>query len=320
MFGINLPAGLGTVFRKELSDHLSGKRFLILFALILVTSLASIYVAGMTIRGMAARAQNDDFVFLLLFTSGKSSLPSFLSFLGFLGPLVGLALGFDSINGEYTRGSLIRLLSQPIHRDSVINGKFLAGISVISIMLISLILLVTGMGLLILGIFPTGAEIARMTVFILLSIVYVAFWLGLSILFSILFRQTTTSALAGIATWLFFTIFVSIIAGVFADSIMPLYQGAGPQQILRHEILQQYLERLSPTTLYYEATTMILTPQLRTLNPVQIQQLEGAIPSTLPLGISLSLIWPHIAGLIALTFVCFAFSYGIFMRQEIRAT
>jgi ABC-type transport system involved in multi-copper enzyme maturation permease subunit len=25
-------------------------------------------------------------------------------------------------------------------------------------------------------------------------------------------------------------------------------------------------------------------------------------------------------GLIALTFMCFAFSYGIFMRQEIRAT
>ncbi len=319
MFRINLPAGLGAVFRKEFSDHLTGKRFLILLALILVTSLASIYVAGMTIRGMAEKV-NNEFVFLLLFTAGESSLPSFLSFLGFLGPLVGLALGFDSINGEYARGSLVRLLSQPIHRDSVINGKFLAGAAVISLMLTSLVLLVAGMGLVILGVFPTETELARMVVFIFLSIVYVSFWLGLSIMLSTLFRQSTTSALAGIAAWLFFTIFLGILAGVAADALAPVQQDAEPVQILRHETLKQHLERLSPTTLYYEATTIVLSPYIRTLSPVLIQQLEGAIPSSLPLEISLSLIWPHIAGLIALTFLCFALSYAVFMRQEIRVT
>ncbi|GAW93511.1 ABC transporter permease [Calderihabitans maritimus] len=318
MVKISPPVGLGAVFKKELSDHLTGKRFIIFFTLILITSLASIYVAGMTIRETAAAAKNE-FVFLLLFTSGESSLPSFLAFLGFLAPLAGLALGFDSINGEYNRGTLIRLLAQPIHRDSVINGKFLAGVAVISIMLVALVLLVAGMGILLLGVFPTGEEMARMLVFIILSIIYVSFWMGLSILFSILFRQTTTSALAGMAAWLFFTIFVSIIAGVVADALLPLPQEATAAEIMRHQTLEQYLQRLSPTTLYYEATTVVLTPQARTLGPVYITQLEGAIPSSLPLEISVSLIWPHIVGLVALTFVCFAFSYAIFMRQEIRA-
>jgi len=32
------------------------------------------------------------------------------------------------------------------------------------------------------------------------------------------------------------------------------------------------------------------------------------------------IVWPHITGLIGLTAVCFAVSYVLFMRQEIRAT
>ena len=61
-------------------------------------------------------------------------------------PLVGIAFGFDGINSERAQGTLSRLLAQPIHRDDVINGKFVAGIAVIALMLTALVVLVDGAG------------------------------------------------------------------------------------------------------------------------------------------------------------------------------
>lgn len=313
-----LGEGAGVILRKEVSDHFASKRLLILFGLVAVTCLSSVYVTAMTIRQSAAEAAETGFVFLLLFSTSGASLPSFLSFFGFLGPLVGLTLGFDSINGERIRGTLGRVLAQPIHRDAVINGKFLAGLYTVSLMLLALVLLVSGIGIRLTGIPPTGSEASRLACFFILSVIYVAFWLSVSILFSVIFRQAATSALAAIAVWIFFTIFAGLLAGLVADAIVPLGSDPLPLELLRHQRIQMALSRLSPSTLYYEATSVLLTPHLRTLGPVFLEQLEGAIPGALPLRQALLLIWPDVTGLLAATLVCFAVSYVIFMRQEIR--
>ena len=83
-------------------------------------------------------------MFLRLFTTSGDGIPSFVSFISLLGPLVGLTLGFDAINGERSRGTLNLLIAQPIHRDAVINGKFLAGLTVIAGMVCALGLLISG--------------------------------------------------------------------------------------------------------------------------------------------------------------------------------
>ncbi|REJ33514.1 MAG: ABC transporter permease, partial [Bacillota bacterium] len=133
--------------RKELADNLLGSRFVILAGLVFVTTLAGLYVAAQTIRNNVGTGVFDQFVFLKLFTTGdpQRQLPSLVSFLAFFTPLVGLALGFDAINGEESRRTLSRLLAQPIHRDAVINGKFVAGLLTIALMLAGLALLVFGL-------------------------------------------------------------------------------------------------------------------------------------------------------------------------------
>src|SRR5579871_4912988 len=130
--------GLVPVFRKELADHFSSKRFVILFLLVMISGIGAAYVAAQSIRDELRTANATSSVFLLLFTASNGNLPSFI---GFLGPLVGLALGFDAINGEQALGTLSRLLAQPIYRDSVINGKFLAGLTTIAVMLVCITLL-----------------------------------------------------------------------------------------------------------------------------------------------------------------------------------
>ena len=69
-------------------------------------------------------------------------------------PLLGLAFAFDAVNGERSEGTLPRLLAQPIYRDDVINGKFVAGMAVIGLVLVSVVVLIAGFGMLRLGIVP----------------------------------------------------------------------------------------------------------------------------------------------------------------------
>lgn len=79
------------------------------------------------------------------------------------------------------------------------------------------------------------------------------------------------------------------------------------------------LMRLAPSELFNEATTTLLMPSVRSLGPLTMEQVQGAIPSPLPLGQSLLVVWPQLTGLIAATVICFAISYIMFMRREIRS-
>lgn len=314
----NKRAGLKALYRKELADHFTSKRFIIVLLLIAVTGLASIYSAGMGIQE-AVSQEGNEFVFLRLFTSSGSSLPSFISFISFLGPLVGLALGFDSINGERSRGTLSRLVSQPIYRDAVINGKFLAGVTVIVVMVFSLGLIIGGMGIIMTGIPPTLEELVRIFLFLIFTVVYMSLWLSVSLLFSLVFRHAATSALSVIALWLFFAIFMGLLAGLIANSLFPVNSDSPLSVVLNNNRWQQNISRISPTTLYNEAVVTMLNPGVRALGPVLMDQVQGAIPGSLPMGQSVLLVWPHLTGLLALTMICFAISYICFMRQEIRA-
>ena len=72
-----------------------------------------------------------------------------------------IALAFDAINGEYSRRTMSRILAQPIYRDALLAGKFLGGLLVLAICLVTLWLLMTGLGILLLGLPPSGEEVLR---------------------------------------------------------------------------------------------------------------------------------------------------------------
>ncbi len=308
--------GLWALYHKEMRDHIRSRRFLLILGLIALTSFASLYGALTGIRDVAA--DNSDFIFLKLFTTSGSSIPSFLSFIALLGPFVGLTLGFDAINSERASGTLNRLASQPIYRDSIINGKFLAGAAVIFGMVFSMGIIIAAMGMLLTGMVPEAEEVGRIFVFLFLTGVYICFWLGLSILFSVVCRHAATSALAVIACWLFFAIFMSLLAGIIANALYPVDGVRGMFNAVKNYSCEQNLNRLSPYYLYSEAVTTILNPNIRSVNVVTMSQLSGAIAGYLSFGQSLLLIWPHLTGMCAMTLVTFAVSYISFMRQEIR--
>ncbi len=303
---------------KEITDHVKSWRFIILIVLIAFTCLGSLYTA-LSNFGQAVKPNDPDgsFFFLKLFTLSDGTLPPFIIFISFLGPLLGIALGFDAVNSEQNKGTLSRVMSQPIHRDYLINAKFVGALTVISVMLFALGFLVMGFGLIEIGIPPTAEEFLRMVAFIVVSIFYVAFWLNLAILFSIQFRQAATSALACIAIWLFFSVFYSMIINLIGKVLAPP-ETASMHQVIAYQKFMLNLMRLAPGELFNEATSTLLMPSVRSLGPLTMEQVSGAIPSPLPLGQSLLVVWPQLTGLIAATVLCFALSYFSFMRREIR--
>jgi ABC-2 type transport system permease protein len=262
---------MSVVFWKELADHFSSRRFMILLILIVFSGLWAAYATGQAIR------QNTDtvpsqYAFLLLLTSSGETLFSLATFLGFFGPLVGITLGFDSISGEYARGTLSRVLSQPIYRDSFINGKFFAGLTTVAVMWGSILLLVIGLGTTILGFPPTNEEIWRMLIFTMVGIFYVGFWLALAMLFSLLFQKTVTAALASMAVWLFLSLFVSVVSAGIAGLIVP--EATTPEALARRAGVENVIDRISPSTLFSESVGILLNPAARVFGMALQSQAE----------------------------------------------
>jgi ABC-2 type transport system permease protein len=312
-------SGLGVVMLKELSDHLTSVRMRVLEWLVVLVALAALYGAIQQIKDTTAE---DPFLFLRLFTTSRDPLPSFVSFLSFLVPLMAIGLGFDAVNGEHNRRTLSRILSQPIYRDALLFGKFLAGLVTLSISLITLWLLVIGLGLFLIGIPPGAEEIARSFVFLLVTIVYAGVWLALALLFSILFRSAATAALVTLGLWLLVTFIWPVLSGALAQIIVPpdpRYTALGLQTPGTAQ-LEQILARFSPSTLYAEIVVALLDPTTRALGPIYLSQLQGAVlGAPLPFAESVLIAWPQMVGMIATAIVLFVIGYVIFQRQEVRA-
>jgi len=295
----------GVVTIKEIADHFTSILVVVLMVLIVATAVAVVRGAVDQIKEITAE---DPFLFLRLFTRG-GPLP-LVALLSFLVPLIAIGLGFDAVNGEHNRRTLSRILSQPIYRDALLFGKFLGALLTLTIALLVLWLLVVGLGLLFIGIPPGGEEIARAFVFLLVTIVYAGVWLALAMLFSILFRSPATAALITLGLWLFVTLIWPALAPAIAVAVYP----SDDQATLI--IAAQALSRLSPSTLYGEIVVALLNPATRTLGPIYLSQLQGAVVGApLPLTESIMIAWPQIVGMIAAAIGLFVVGYIIFQRQ-----
>jgi ABC-2 type transport system permease protein len=325
-------AGTFTVAQKELRDQFGSKRFMILFGLVLLLSSLAAY------QGVDFIRDNENAGFMYIFSGTQMSF-SFIQTMVYFGPLLGLALGFDAINKERANGTLSILLGQPIFRDSVINGKFLAGAAALATLVVGTIGIMSGLAIPMLGFGPTMTEASKIVILTLLTIVYLVFWMTLGILYSVLTKKTSTSIMASIATWLTCSIVISILASVVSGFLVPLPGGTfrpgvqegpggpGGFNITRFQISEEYMaamqrrstlttaiQKLSPTNLYQEAASDILGVFRGLMGGRGFQEFQR----TLTLTEALAANWANIAAIVVGLVICFAGSYMMFLRSEIR--
>jgi ABC-2 type transport system permease protein len=322
-------AGWTVVASKEFGDHVLSARFVVLGLIMALAAAVPLYFVGAQVRESAQNAKDFPALFVALFwltpsVNDQLALPSVVGFLTLVGPLLGLAFAFDSINGERSNGTLPRLLSQPIHRDDVVNGKFAAGLAVIALVLLVMVGAVTAFALIRLGIVPEPAEVFRIVLWLLVTLTYIALWLAFGMLLSVAIRRAATSALVGFGTWFLLTILgAQLIVPLIGGLIAPLAGAESAQDQLRSIGIQEGLLRLLPDTLYREASLTLLNPQVTTVSTPatlgQYAQAQQRIPSLFSFDQSFLLVWPQIVALVAMMVACFALAYVLFMRQEVRA-
>jgi ABC-2 type transport system permease protein len=313
--------GVGVVTRKELSDHLSSMRMLIIELLVVVTGVVVVLVSLQQIRDVTAE---DPFLLLRVFTRSGEQL-SFVFVLTLLVPLIAIGLGFDLVNSEYNQRTLSRVLSQPIYRDALLFGKFLAGLATIAISLTAMWMVVIGLALAALGVPPNGEELARAALMLFVTIAYAGVWLALAMLFSVLFRSAATAALSALGLWLFISILWPFLSSHLVNVFVPASPGSA-DELLNTIATHQAVRRLSPGALFGEIVTVLLDPAVRSTQQSQLAAMglalvePGSIPGApLPLLQSVLIVWPQMVSLVAGTIVLFVIGYVIFQRQEVRA-
>lgn len=313
------------IIRKELADYFNSIRFLVLFLLVLVAGGCGLYAAQQGVRAALEQSKavtEGGFVFLALFTSSWAGLPILTLAIAIIVPITGIVLGFDTINSERSGGTMSRLLAQPVYRDSVINGKFLAGIIAMTIMVGTTLLLVAGYGLRMIGVPPNAEEIIRLFLYGFLTIIYGAFWMGLSMLFSVIFRKAAGSLLVPIVIFLifyFFWVFLGFGQAI-ASAVAPITPGTDTAVQIQQAGLQDTILRLSPSYLFQETYIVLLVPMWKGLGAITYGALAYMLPNPISLSQCLLAVWPHMVGIVSLSAICFGVSYIIFMKQEIRAT
>ena len=309
--------GTGIVLAKEAADQLSGTRMVVIEALVFLIALALAWFSTLTIRESIGQSP---FLFLRLLTMAPDPIPfSFIEMVGLVTPIIAIALGFDAVNAEFNQRTLSRILAQPIYRDALLLGKFLARLLALAIALLSLWLLVLGVGFLRLGLPPSGEELVRMLGFLVATIAYGGVWLAVAFLFSILFRAPATAALGALGLWLVFSFFWLLLISPLAATLI-----AGPPENIfgpNIEYIQtsQALDRVSPNKLYNEIAIALLHPEARSTGVLLFYTRGMLLGAPLPAAQSFILVWPQITGLIAAMILIFAVGYIVFQRQEIRA-
>jgi ABC-2 type transport system permease protein len=314
-------AGAFTIAEKEMKDQFGSKRFLIFFGFIVLLSCLAAYQGADYIKN------NTQATFLYIFSGARWSF-SFIQVMVLFGPILGMAMGFDAINEEKTTGTLSVLLGQPIYRDSVINGKILAGSASLAVIGFGTIAITSGVSIPLIGYGPTGSEVIRILTMGVLTVLYLVFWLSIGLLFSVVAKKPSTSMLASIGTWMFFSIVLSILVNVFANVLFPMPIGRFVdlgQQGGRVQVLEEYrsimqsraefrngISRFNPTQLYQDIITDVLG--LRT----GLALLSQEFVRVMGLGEALATNWANITVWVVGLVICFAVSYLLFLRIEIR--
>ena len=310
--------GSTVIIQKELAENFTSRRFITTYILIFLSSVATSFLGFQELARAGLTRFENEVIFLVLFSGAASPTPSFIFFLSVLASILGIALGFDAVNRELASGTLVRLLSNPLYRDSILIGKIVGGFITIALVIGSVIGITVGVDILLAGFGPTLEGALRIFYFTVATILYSWVWFSMALFFSTVFNRIATSALTSLAAWIFLSFFTGMLASVIAQILIPVTIFSPVELLIAREELRLALSRISPSVLFTEVASAFLNPQIRTLGPIYIYSRELPTPAPLTIDETLAITWPHLAAFVAEITIFLTLAYLMFMRKEIR--
>lgn len=325
------------VAEKEFRDHLTSKVFLMVFVILMLVTIV------MMAQGMA------DYNYMIdqykKNGADVSMMPSALTVYGTLNKGFGygigvltsillflsIVMGFDLITREREEGTLKSLLSHPVYRDAVINGKFLGGMAVLAVAVGSVFLVSLAI-MLFYGMVPSGDDLLRLVLYFSGALLYCAVFFAIATLFSAAMSSSAMSILGALGL-----AFCLIFVPVFAPNIASLTMGPAPEYGFGHmpgDDIQQYytqkqmitdaISTVSPAYSFGEkiGPAIISNQDARPRPPLFGSLYQSAtepdIYTSPSVWDSLATCWMDILALLIEMVVPLAASYILFMRSDVR--
>ena len=238
---------LFNVARKEFTDHITSRRFIIILGLLLVISTISIY-DGIEQYNNSLEAYTEQLQHMEEFddpyTSWMPQKPSIMyvfismmSYMTMLGGILAIAIGFDLVSKEKETRSLKTLLSHPVYRDEIINGKALGGVGALGFAMALALAIAIAM-LLLFSVVPTLEEFAAVLVFEAVSLGFLLAYFAVALTMSTMAKESGNALIYTLV--IFFAVssllpmFGAMAANAFAgDPPEPPEMGPMPKEVVR---------------------------------------------------------------------------------------
>lgn len=209
-----------TISKKEFSDHITSRRFLlILFIICLVLGVAA--ANGVTNYNDALEKYKNGYEGYLFFPSILLVFNQITNSIGLdgLGAIIGIAIGFDLVSGEREGRSLKTTLSQPVYRDEVINGKAIGGITSLSIITLAGFLTILAI-FLIIGIVPSVDEFFLIGVIWLITLLFMISAFSLALMSSVLAKTSSGALIMSLIILFTLMYIIPVGGGEFGTSVL----------------------------------------------------------------------------------------------------
>jgi len=320
------------IAKKEFSENLRSMRFMVLFGIFIVMLLLSAYQGAQDYQKELKQYNEAMSGYSGSGYSVKIDLPKpsilsafehliYGSSVAIIGAIIGIVVGFDAISGERERGTLKFLLTQPLFRDTLINGKFLGFVSLIFVVVLTSLIICIGVIGSATGVFPDGDDLLRVMLFGLITFLYMLAFVAIGMFFSIFLKESVNALLAAIAIFIVVNLLISPIASAIADFVAPIpaytfgMHGKEIQKAWENNYnIQQKISYLSPSENFRNINEVILNPYFENKQQIQFgfgQQVKHTI------GESLSMVWGNIVAIVVTLVIFFIASYILFLKQDI---
>lgn len=314
---------LWVIARKEISDAMRNRLFLVAMLLLLGLSLTAIGLGAVTVHTKVLEYEQS---VKILTDLGRTDIPpmpslnpiavskNFINYLAMVGALLAMILGFTAINKERQAGTLRLILSRPVFRDQLLTGKVLGNALLLGVLMASVGFFTALAISLIGGITLTADQAIKLALTMGMSWLYLLTFFLLALFFSLWLPNGNQALVLTIIAWLIFAfIFPQIGNTMDLDNQMPggffatlgMDKAAADQALLKfrwYETVRDGVEELSPTK-HYERISFAL---------LGIKQQFAA--NTWQEVLQLKVV--NLVGLLTPIVLLLGASYVVFVRQE----
>ncbi|WP_292393757.1 ABC transporter permease [Methanoculleus sp. UBA303] len=224
---------LFTVARKEFSDHITSRRFVIILALLLVISAIGMHT-GIghyndrleSYNQQLQQMEESDAMVKVVgpYPGWMPEKPSIMlvfnammSYMTTLGGVLAIAIGFDLVSKEKETRSLKSLLSHPVYRDEIINGKALGGIGALGFAMVLALAISLAM-LLVFSIVPTLDEFAAILVFGAVSLGFLLAYFAIALTMSTVAKESGNALIYTLVIFFAVTTLLPVLGMMAGDA------------------------------------------------------------------------------------------------------